>query len=175
MVNSSKQDVVLSKSYIEQFTGLKAGFLVQFIKYGISGGLAVFVHIVIFYLVAWRIFPSLDGNDFIVTTLGLTVTEVSLATRSLNSMLSNGAAFVCSNMVAYIINVIWVFEAGRHHRIIEIGLFYLVSGVSVVIGTSMMGFLIKQYGMQTTYAFAANIISAVMINYGMRKYYIFKG
>jgi len=165
----------LSKSYIKQFKGQEADPLVQFVKYGMSGGLATFVHIIIFYFVAWKIFPSLQKNDFIVVILGLTVTEVNVATRSLNSMLSNGVAFVCSNMVAYIINVFWVFKPGRHHRIIEIGLFYLVSGVSIVIGTSMMGFLIRHYGMQTTYAFTVNIVSAVMINYGMRKFYIFKG
>ena len=45
----------------------------------------------------------------------------------------------------------------------------------MAIGTSIMGFLIRYYGMQTTYAFAANIVSAVMINYAMRKFYIFKG
>lgn len=165
----------MSDSYIEQFKGVEAGLLVQFIKYGIAGGLATFVHIVIFHLVAWKIFPSLQDSDFFIVILGLTVTEVNVATRSLNSMLSNGIAFICSNMVAYIINVIWVFKPGRHHRIIEIGLFYLVSGVSVVIGTSMMGLLISYYGMQTTYAFSVNIVSAVMINYSMRKFYVFKG
>jgi len=165
----------LSESYIEQFKGVDASPLVQFVKYGISGGLATFVHIVIFHLVAWKIFPSLQENDLTIVILDLTVTEVDVANRSLNSMLSNGVAFVCSNMVAYIINVFWVFKSGKHNRIIEIGLFYLVSGVSVAIGTSMMGFLIRYYGIQTTYAFTANIVSAVMINYGMRKYYIFKG
>jgi putative flippase GtrA len=149
--------------------------LVQFVKYGISGGLATFVHIVIFHLVAWKIFPSLQEKDFFIVISGITVTEMDVATRSLNSMLSNGVAFIFSNMVAYLINVFWVFKPGRHNKIIEIGLFYLVSGVSVIIGTSLMGFLIRYYAMQTTYAFTANIVSAVMINYGMRKFYIFKG
>ena len=133
------------------------------------------MHIVVFHLVAWKIFPSLQEEDFFVAVLGLSVAEVDVATRSLNSMLSNGSAFICSNLVAYLINVFWVFKSGRHHRVIEIGLFYLVSGVSVVIGTGMMGFLIRYYGMQTTYAFFVNIVSAVLINYGMRKFYIFKG
>lgn len=165
----------MSGNYIEQFKGLDAGPLVQFIKYGIAGGLATFVHIVIFHLVAWKIFPALQENDFIIAISGVTITEVDVATRSLNSMLSNGVAFICSNMVAYIINVFWVFKQGRHNIIIEIALFYLVSGVSVLIGTGMMGFLIKSYNMQTTYAFMVNLVSAVMINYGMRKFYIFKG
>ena len=165
----------MSDSYIEQFKGVEAGPLIQFVKYGISGGLATFVHIVVFYLFAWKIFPSLQEKDFFVVLFGITVTEVNVVTRSLNSMLSNGVAFIFSNLVAYIINVFWVFRAGRHNRIVEIGLFYLVSGVSVIIGTSMMGFLIRYYDMQTTYAFTVNIVSAVMINYTMRKFFIFKG
>lgn len=165
----------VSDNYIEQFKGVEAGPLIQFVKYGISGGFATFVHILIFHLVAWKIFPSLQEDDFFIVIFGMTTSEVDVATRSLNSMLSNGVAFVCSNLVAYTINIFWVFTPGRHKRFIEIGLFYLVSGISVVIGTSMMGFLIRYYGMQTTYAFSVNILSAVMINYIVRKFYIFKG
>lgn len=165
----------MNNSYIEQFKGLEAGPLIQFVKYGIAGGVATSMHIAIFYIFAWKIFPSLQENDFVVVFLGMGATDVDAATRSLNSMLSNGVAFICSNMVAYILNVFWVFKPGRHNRVIEIALFYLVSGVSVAIGTSMMGFLIRYYGMQTTYAFSVNLVSAVMINYAMRKFYIFKG
>ena len=77
-------EVLLSDSYFEQFKGVEAGPLVQFLKYGISGGLATFVHIVIFHLVAWKIFPSLQEKDLFVVALDLTVTEVDDVTRSLN-------------------------------------------------------------------------------------------
>jgi putative flippase GtrA len=170
-----RQEVFLSNCYIKQLKGQEAGPLVQFVKYGIAGGLATLVHIIVFHLVAWKFFPALQENDFAVVILGLSISEVDVTTRSFNSMLSNGIAFIFSNMVAYLINRSWVFKPGRHNRIIEIGLFYLVSGVSVAIGTSIMGFLIRFYAMQTTYAFTVNIASAVMINYGMRKFYIFKG
>ncbi len=166
----------MQKSHlIEQFKRRKADPLVQFIKYGIAGGFATFVHIVVFYLVAWKIFPSLQENDFVVALFRLSVADVDVAIRSINSMLSNGIAFFFSLIVGYIINIFWVFEPGRHNRILEIGLFCLVSGLSVLIGTSLMGFLIRYYSMQTTFAFTANIVVAVMINYGMRKFIIFKG
>jgi len=35
--------------------------------------------------------------------------------------------------------------------------------------------LIKRFGMLTTYAFGSNIFAALMINYAMRKFFIFKG
>jgi putative flippase GtrA len=161
--------------HIEQIKRRKTEQLVQFVKYGIAGGFATFVHIIIFYLVAWKIFPSLQDNDFVVVIFGLTVIEVDVTSRSINSMLANGVAFICSTMVAYIINIFWVFKSGRHNRFVEIGLFYLVSGTSVLIGTSTMGFLISYYSLQTTFAFITNIVFAVMINYCMRKFYIFKG
>jgi len=153
----------------------KSGPFVQFVKYGLSGGLATIVHITIFFLAAWKVFPAFQENDYVVAMLGLSVAEVDVATRSLNAMLSNGVAWIFGNLVSYLLNVFWVFESGRHNRIIEIGLFYLVSGVSVGIGTGLMGFLIRYYNMQTTYAATAYLVSAILINFVMRKFVIFKG
>ena len=153
----------------------KSGPFVQFVKYGLSGGLATIVHITIFFLAAWKVFPAFQENDYVVAMLGLSVAEVNVATRSLNAMLSNGVAWIFGNLVSYLLNVFWVFESGRHNRIIEIGLFYLVSGVSVGIGTGLMGFLIRYYNMQTTYAATAYLVSAILINFVMRKFVIFKG
>jgi putative flippase GtrA len=145
------------------------------VKYSLSGGVATIVHIIIFHLAAWKIFPSLQENDYAVAMLGLSVAAVDVATRSLNAMLSNGVAWIFGNLVSYLLNIFWVFESGRHNRIIEIGLFYLVSGIGLVVGTGLMGFLIRYYNMQTTYAATAYLISAVLINFAMRKFFIFKG
>ena len=165
----------LYNSYIDQFKGLKAGPYIQLIKYVISGVVVTFIHVVVFHLFGWKIFPCLSQNDFAVVVSGLTVPEVDVATRAVNSMLSNGIAFLASNLASYLINICWVFESGRHSRFIEIGLFYLVSGVSVLIGTSLMGLLIGYYGMQTTLAFLINIAFTIMVNYSIRKFFIFKG
>ena len=164
------------RDYVEQFKGIEtSGPVVQFIKYGLAGGIATVVHIFVFHLVAWKVFPSLGKDDFVVVMLGLSVVEVDVASRSINSMLSNFIAFICGNFTAYILNILYVFKAGRHNRFVEIVLFYLVSGTSALVGTALMGLLIRLYGLQTTYAFVANMVSAVAINYVMRKYFIFKG
>ena len=160
---------------IEQFMGREAGPLIQFIKYGIAGGVATLTHIVLFHLVAWKILPALQKNDFAVQAFKLHVPDMDDATRSRNSMLDNFMAFIFSNLVAYIINIYWVFEKGRHSMLVEVGLFYLVSGISIVIGTFLMGFLIRRFGMRTTYAFISNLVTAIMINYAARKFLIFKG
>lgn len=147
---------------------------VQFIKYSIAGVIATGVHILVFYLCAWLLFPALSNNDVFIRLFHLAVTDIPDILRAKNSMIDNGIAFIASNTMAYIINVLWVFERGRHHRLIEIDLFFLVSGVSMLIGTPLMGFLISFFGMTTTLAFGANIAVAVIINFAFRKYIIFK-
>lgn len=149
--------------------------LIQFIKYGLAGGLATITHIVVFHLVAWKLFPALQQKDHAVRLLNLRIRPINEYHRARNSMIANAIAFLISNLVAYVTNVLWVFEPGRHPFIVEISLFYAVSGISVLIGTILMGVLIRRFGMLTTYAFVTNIITAVMINYAMRKFFIFQG
>lgn len=149
--------------------------LLQFIKYALAGGLATVTHILIFHIIGWKLFPALQEKDPFVKILKLKIEHVSNAKRSRNSMISNFLGFLIANMVAYITNVLWVFEGGKYNIVIEILLFYAVSGISVFIGTSLMGFLIKRYGILTTYAFGSNIFTAVMINYAVRKFFIFNG
>lgn len=165
----------MTDNLLSQLLGHEAGPFVQFVKYAIAGGLATGVHIVVFHLFAWKVLPALQPCDWAVSLFHLSIREVNDSTRARNSMLDNFAAFLFSNFVAYIINVLWVFERGKHGVLVEILLFYLVSGVSVVIGTSTMGFLIKRYRWRTTFAFLANLVSALLINYAMRKFVIFKG
>lgn len=160
---------------IEQFMGRDAGPLVQFIKYGIAGGCATAAHIVIFHLAAWKILPALQAKDAAVVFFKLSYRELDDATRARNSMLDNGIAFVISNFIAYLLNIFWVFHAGKYPWYIEIGLFYLVSGISIAIGTGIMGYLIKRHSIRTTYAFLANLVTALLINFAMRKFVIFKG
>ena len=149
--------------------------VLQFIKYGLAGGLATITHITIFHLAAWKIFPSLQEKDHAVRFFKIPIKKVSDARRARNSVASNFIAFLISNMVAYITNILWVFEGGKYHFVIEILMFYAVSGISVFLGTILMGFLINRFGILTTYAFGSNIFTAVMINYAVRKFFIFNG
>ena len=87
----------------------------------------------------------------------------------------NVVAFILSNLTAYILNILWVFKGGRHHWLVEIGLFYAVSGVSLFIGMGLQTWLIASQGMSTTVAFFVNVLTSLMINYAMRKFVIFKG
>ena len=149
--------------------------LVQFIKYGLAGGVATGVHILTFFVVGFYLFPCVASDDILVRVLRLSAPIVDEALRARYAVFSNVAAFLVSNVVCYIINRLFVFRPGRHHVIVEFLLFFAVSAVSMTVGSTLMGWLIKQFGAQTTIAFGANILSSLAINYVMRKFFVFKG
>ena len=133
------------------------------------------VDMVVFFLVAWLLFPALTENDILVRLFSMDVETVPEHVRTLNFCLSNIIAFMVSNLTAYILNILFVFEAGRHNRWKEVGLFYLVSTISVGIGVGIGAALIAAFSMSTTVSYIAKAVSTTLINFVARKYIIFKG
>ena len=160
--------------WIRLFLRHDAGPVSQFIKYGMAGGVATAVNIGLFYLLGWRLLPCLTEDDIMVRLLNVAPAAVPEARRALNAAIANTAAFLISNAVAYILNVMFVFKGGRHRWLVEIGLFYAVSGISFAVGVSLQSLLIARYDVMTTVAFGTNILSALMINFLVRKYLIFR-
>lgn len=148
---------------------------IQFFKYSMCGGTAMAVDMVTFFLVAWLLFPALAENDVLVRVFNLEVETVPEHVRTINFCIGNAIAFMLSNLTAYILNVLFVFEAGRHSRRKEVGLFYLVSAISVGIGVGVGAVLIKGFGLSTTFSYIAKAVSTTLINYAARKYIIFHG
>ena len=168
------------QDFIKKFNSRDAHPIFQFIKYGLSGGAATTVHMTLFFLLTLTLFPALTGEDPFVKVFGLfgvdfAVHDISDAVRSTRSMYANAVAFVFSNMVAYLINVLWVFKRGRHHWAVELLLFYAVSSISFFPGTALQGGLVRWTGMETSYAFVACLVTSTLINYVCRKFLIFKG
>lgn len=162
------------KDFLRQFKGKEHGPLVQFIKYAIAGGIATVVHVCIFFTLAWKIFPALTGDDPMAVLLKISPSPITDGLRARNAAIDNFIAFMISNFVVYIININWVFEGGRHSKWKEIGIFYLVAGASVAIGIGLQSLLIDYFGITTTIAFGAMILVCLLINYVVRKFFIFK-
>ena len=163
------------RSLLKQFTQREASPFIQFVKYGIGGTIATASDFIIFSILAWKVFPCLKEDERIVQWFDLEVPAISDDIRFTNFVLGKTVAFLFSNLVAYIINIYWVFESGRHTRKKEVFLFYAVSITSFVIGTTTGGILIKIYGEGALIAYVANTIAAVMINFVCRKFIVFKG
>ena len=119
------------RGFLNQFKGHDHGPLVQFIKYGIAGGIATGVQIVVFYIMAGFVFPALSPDDKAVTLLNFPATDVGVRVRSNLMVPNNTIAFCFSNTVAYLINIKWVFVPGRHKRSVELLMFFAVSGCGV--------------------------------------------
>ena len=149
--------------------------VLQFLKYAIVGGLATGTHILVFYLCAFLLLPSLTPGDLVVRLLGLAVPDVTDAQRAWNAGIGNAVAFFFSNTFCYVLNRLFVFKPGRHPWLIEFLLFFGVSGVSMLLGTSIQSWLIARFATQTTLAFGANLVASLAINYAMRRFFIFKG
>ncbi len=149
--------------------------LIQFIKYGIAGGIATAIHIVTFYICSIWLLPALDPNDLLVKLLGLNVASLTDSLRAAHAFWNNILAFIFSNTAAYLINILWVFVPGRHSRLVEVLMFYAVSAISVLVGSLLMKFLINHFRLSTTLAFGAITACSIAINYVLRKFVIFKG
>lgn len=155
--------------------GASAHPLVQFFKYAVAGGIATASHILTFFLAGFFLFPCVAADDILVRLFRLAAPVVDEALRARNAVFCNGAAFVVSNVVCYVANRLFVFKPGRHGMAVEFLLFVGVSAVSAGLGTFLMGILIDRFAVQTTYAFGANLVCSLAINYVLRKFFVFNG
>lgn len=166
-------------STLKQFLSHDSGPIAQFFKYAIAGGVATAVNILVFYIFGWRLLPCLTENDFVAVTITkLTGWKAAVAVESMRATFAiycNIIAFFFSNTVCYILNRIFVFKPGRHSAAVEFLLFFVVSAVSIITGTAIQTWLINAFGMQTTIAFGANLVTSLAINYVMRRFVVFKG
>jgi putative flippase GtrA len=110
-----------------------------------------------------------------VRLFSLQIEPVPEHLRTLHFCLGNVIAFAASNLTAYILNILFVFRAGRHGRGTELALFYLVSGISVGLGVLIGAVLIEGFGTSTTVSYIAKAVSTTLINFVARKYLIFHG
>ena len=161
--------------FLKQQLGHDVHPMVQFIKYGFVGGLATGINIIVTFYLGWRFFPCLTENDSLVRLFGLTVVPPEESVRWLRAAYCSAIGFVISNTVCYVLNRWFVFKPGRHRMAVEFVLFFGVSGLSWAIGTVLQSVLIKFYGIESSAAIGLNIICAVLINYALRKFVVFKG
>lgn len=142
---------------------VEAPGIIQFVKYGIAGLLAVFVHFALFALLSHTLFPAHDylADDPLPTDL-----------KERNAILSNVVAFPVSNQVAYLLNTSFVFTTGRHSRIWEFTWFTLISFVSFAVGL-LCGPLLISKGLNPWLAQASLAVTAALVNFVCRKTLVF--
>jgi putative flippase GtrA len=153
---------------------LNIGLGKQFIRYAICGGIATAVDFIAFFLLVWFVFPALQPDDIMVRFLGISVVEVDEALRARHFLYACAGAFVVSNLCAYLLNLFFVFEGGRHKRWLEALLFYGVSLGSTGAGVALGWGLIHFVGLGTTWSALSKIACSVLVNFAGRKWIVFK-
>lgn len=150
----------------------------QFIKYLFCGGITFVVDVLVFFLMAWIFLPSLREGDPFGAVIGLLGGEIRSVQEDIllrNFVINKIVAFLTSNTVAYITNVIFVFNDGKHRKFKEVVLFYSLSTASFVVFTLLSRMLIAQFNWQVTWAYFFVFTCAMVANFTMRKKFVFKG
>ncbi len=132
---------------------------------------------VVFYLLAWLAFPCLTDGDpatRLLEMMGLSIRLVSPEILVRNYWIIKVFCFFASNITVYILNVLYVFESGRHRRHHEVLLFFMISLFVFLGGTWLGAFLIEPVGWHTTYAYLFVLALGVVTNYALRKFMVFK-
>lgn len=159
-----------------RFLHSKESLLLQMIKYVGCGGIAVAVDQLIFYSLAWRLFPILGEADPVVVLLariGVEAAPADEANIGSYYWIIKGVCFVAANLVVYLLNRAFVFEGGRHKQGLEMGLFFLVAA-SQFLWIGLGDVLIRVAGWQVTYANITSIAVGAVSNFLLRKFIIFK-
>jgi len=165
-------------SSIRAFLQNKESTGAQFIKYLFCGGITFVVDVLVFYLMAWIVLPSLREGDPFGSIIGLLGGEIRTVQEDIllrNFVINKIVAFLSSNTVAYVTNVIFVFNDGKHRKFKEVALFYSLSTASFVVFTLLSRMLIAQFNWQVTWAYFFVFTCAMVTNFTMRKKFVFKG
>jgi putative flippase GtrA len=154
----------------------KGNPITQFVKYVFCGGLSVVVDMAVFYLLGWLVFPCLQAGDpatRMIELLGFSIREVQADQIVRNYWIIKVFCFFASNITVYLLNVLYVFEAGKHRKHHEVLLFFSISLSVFLVGTWLATGLIK-LGWHTSYAYVFVLFLGIFTNYALRKTVVFK-
>jgi len=164
-------------SSMHDYLSQKNNIFAQLIKYALCGGVAVLVDVSVFYLLAWLVLPCLKSGDPVVKILeflGFTVRTAEPDELIRNFWIIKLICFIAANTTVYILNIIYVFERGRHRTHTEIMLFFSITLVIFLSGTWLGAFLIGPAGWHITYTYVFVLSLSVIANYLSRKFVVFK-
>jgi putative flippase GtrA len=150
------------RTILETLHGRDVHPAIQFFKYAVCGVCALAVHTTIFFILANHFLPALETNI------------ADPQARANHALINSGIALLFSNTVAYWLNHKWVFTPGRHSLWKEFLLFTAVNAPGVLSGAGVQDWLIRKLAWPAWAAFAGFVMPNLMINFTLRKLFIFK-
>lgn len=150
-----------------EFVRRDAHPFLQFVKYGFCGVAAAVVHNGIVTVLAMSVFPA--GKGMLVD--GQVLDE---AVRNRHLLLNNSIAWPFGTLVAYLMNIAFVFTPGRHSKSVELLLFTVVSAIGFFPGIFVVNWLAGHLHLPSTVAQLGFVFTSVIVNFLCRKFIIFK-
>jgi putative flippase GtrA len=141
--------------------------LLQFIKYGCCGVVAAITHNGILTVLSLTIFPA--GQGMIVD--GQVLDE---ALRAKNLIINNALAWPFGTLMAYWLNILFVFTPGRHGKMAELAMFWIASAIGFFPGGFVAHWLASSFHLPSLIAQLGFVVTSVMVNFLCRKFIIFK-
>jgi putative flippase GtrA len=78
-------------------------------------------------------------------------------------------------VVAYFLNIAFVFTPGRHSKWVEMVLFWIISAIGFFPGAIVVHWLAEGLGLSSTISQLGFVFTSVLVNFLCRKFVIFKG
>ena len=163
------------RALVKRMLSYDAPPLVQFVKYAFVGAVTAVINIAVAEVFAAWVMPCLAADDILVRKLGFPMAALSDSARAARAVGCNLIGFAVANVVCWLLDRSFVFRPGRHHWTLELVLFFCGSALAVLVGNAVIYLLIRVNGTQTTWAFLINIVASVLVNYVVRKFFVFKG
>ena len=148
----------------------------QFVKYGAIGVMATLVQTGVFYALATTCLKCLGGDDVMVRYLGFAPADaITDGVRAFRFTLATSVGFVFANLFCWLMNRWFVFRPGKFRWYVEFGMFFGTSTVATVIALGASSALIRWCGLMTTLAVVIEVVVSFLVNFFVRKFFIFKG
>ena len=160
---------------MRRFLSHDSGAFAQFVKYGVIGVLSTCVQMVVFYVLAATALKCLGPDDWAVRFLGLPAVSITAGVRAFRAAIATAIGFTVANIFCWLMNRLFVFKPGRYRWYVEFSLFFGVAALATVVALGVQSLLIKYAGMMTTLAVVIEVAVSFMVNFFIRKFFIFKG
>ena len=166
--------------WLKQILSHDCGPFWQFVKYGAIGVMATLVQTGVFYVLAATCLPCLTADDLAVKYLGLPSAEFSGAeawylSRGMVAAYATAVGFFLANVFCWLMNRWFVFRPGKFRWYVEFGMFFGASTFATLVALGTMKVLIDSFGLMTTFAVVVEVLVSFVVNFFVRKFFIFKG
>lgn len=147
----------------------------QLAKYGVIGVLATIVQTGVFYALACSCLGCLAADDWAVKSLGFPMADVPDAVRAWCFAWATSIGFVVANVFCWLMNRKFVFRPGRFGMLVEFALFFSAAAFATFLAITLSSALIGYLGLMTTLAVFIEVGVSFVVNFFIRKFFIFKG